>query len=130
MDMGCHAIEFFRWLLGRTGDQVRVRPDGHHVHGDKTHGDDEAILILDFDERRVGLAEESWTKLGGMDDRAEVLGRRASPMPICCTATPSKPTCRRLRLRRRKGRFDCRLVLHDLRGDLELRLRAGDGALR
>ena len=29
MDMGCHAIEFFRWMLGRPRDQVRLRPDGH-----------------------------------------------------------------------------------------------------
>ena len=29
MDMGCHAIEFFRWMLGRPRDHVRLRPDEH-----------------------------------------------------------------------------------------------------
>jgi predicted dehydrogenase len=44
------------------------------VHGDKTDGDDEAILLLTFEGGAIGLAEESWTKPGGMDDRAEVFG--------------------------------------------------------
>jgi predicted dehydrogenase len=46
------------------------------VHGDKTLGDDNAILILEFVNGVVAVAEESWTKLGGMDDRAEVHGSR------------------------------------------------------
>jgi myo-inositol 2-dehydrogenase/D-chiro-inositol 1-dehydrogenase len=79
-DMGCHAIEFFRWLLGdaSTGAKARIigafAQMGTFVHGDKTDGDDEAILILTFEGGAVGLAEESWTKPGGMDDRAEVFG--------------------------------------------------------
>ena len=44
------------------------------VHQDKTLGEDNALLILEFENGAVGLAEESWTKLGGMDDRAEVHG--------------------------------------------------------
>jgi predicted dehydrogenase len=78
MDMGCHAVEFFRWMLGRDG--IKADPLGAYaemrtvVHHDKTDGDDEALLILDFPGGAVGLAEESWTKPGGMDDRAEVFG--------------------------------------------------------
>ena len=44
---------------------------GTSVHADKTRGDDNAIIILEFENGVTGLAEESWTKLGGMDDRAE-----------------------------------------------------------
>jgi predicted dehydrogenase len=77
-DMGCHAVEFFRWFLGRGGQKARIAgvyaQMSTHVHGDKTDGDDEAVLILDFEGGAVGLAEESWTKPGGMDDRAEVFG--------------------------------------------------------
>jgi myo-inositol 2-dehydrogenase / D-chiro-inositol 1-dehydrogenase len=78
MDMGCHAVEFFRWMLGRNGTKARVTGAyarlSTNLHGDKTDGDDEAVLLLDFDDGAVGLAEESWTKPGGMDDRAEVFG--------------------------------------------------------
>ena len=74
MDMGCHAIEFFRWLLGRPAIRSVYAQMGTHVHADKTDGDDNALLIIEFANGTVGLAEESWTKLGGMDDRAEVHG--------------------------------------------------------
>jgi myo-inositol 2-dehydrogenase / D-chiro-inositol 1-dehydrogenase len=80
MDMGCHAIEFFRWLLGGNspGGKARVASVyaqmGTFFHGERTDGDDEAILLLTFEGGAVGLAEESWIKPGGMDDRAEVFG--------------------------------------------------------
>jgi predicted dehydrogenase len=44
------------------------------VHAAKTQGDDNALIILEFENGVTALAEESWTKLGGMDDRAEVHG--------------------------------------------------------
>ena len=78
MDMGCHAIEFFRWILGRPPIKSVYAQMGTHVHQAKTQGDDNAILILEFANGVVGMAEESWTKLGGMDDRAEVLGSKGA----------------------------------------------------
>ena len=74
MDMGCHAIEFFRWMLGRPAIRSVYAQMSTQVHGEKTAGDDNAILILEFVNGVIAIAEESWTKLGGMDDRAEVYG--------------------------------------------------------
>lgn len=74
MDMGCHAIEFFRWMLGRPRITSVYAQMATQVHTDRTRGDDNAILILEFENGAVGMAEESWTKHGGMDDRAEVYG--------------------------------------------------------
>jgi len=74
MDMGCHAIEFFRWLNGRTPVKSVYAQMSTDVHGDKTRGDDNAIIILEFENGVKAMAEESWTKLGGMDDRAEIYG--------------------------------------------------------
>jgi myo-inositol 2-dehydrogenase / D-chiro-inositol 1-dehydrogenase len=82
IDMGCHAIEFFRWML--AGPSGRNRPKiksvyaqmSTQVHASKTKGDDNALIILEFENGVVALAEESWTKLGGMDDRAEVYGSK------------------------------------------------------
>jgi myo-inositol 2-dehydrogenase / D-chiro-inositol 1-dehydrogenase len=77
MDMGCHAVEFFRWLVGGKG-KARVRSVyadmGTYVHGDKTMGDDCSTLIFKMDGDVTAIAEESWAKPGGMDDRAEVYG--------------------------------------------------------
>jgi predicted dehydrogenase len=74
MDMGCHAIEFFRWMLGRPAIKSVYAQMTTQVHAAKTRGDDNAILILEFENGVTCMAEESWTKLGGMDDRAEVYG--------------------------------------------------------
>jgi myo-inositol 2-dehydrogenase / D-chiro-inositol 1-dehydrogenase len=76
MDMGCHAIEFFRWMLGRPPVKSVYAHMSTLVHGAKTRGDDNAILLLEFADGTMALAEESWTKLGGMDDRAEVHGSK------------------------------------------------------
>jgi predicted dehydrogenase len=74
MDMGCHAIEFFRWILGRPPIKSVYAQMDRLVHKTKTRGEDNAIIILEFENRTIAVAEESWTKLGGMDDRAEVYG--------------------------------------------------------
>jgi predicted dehydrogenase len=80
LDMGCHGIEFARWLLSDRGGRQRpaitsVYADMQtQVHLDRTRGDDNALLILNFAGGAVALIEESWSKLGGMDDRAEVYG--------------------------------------------------------
>ncbi|MBT8300214.1 MAG: Gfo/Idh/MocA family oxidoreductase, partial [Maribacter sp.] len=74
MDMGCHAIEFFRWLNGRKPIKSVYAQMTTSVHTNKTIGDDNAIIILEFENDVIAIAEESWTKLGGMDDRAEIHG--------------------------------------------------------
>ena len=74
MDMGCHAVEFFRWMLGKPKIESVWAQMSTQVHADKTDGDDNSLVVLEFDGGCIGLAEESWTKLGGMDDRAELYG--------------------------------------------------------
>jgi len=76
MDMGCHAIQFFRWILGCPPVKSVFAQMGTYVHKEKTQGDDNALIILEFANGVIGLAEEGWTKLGGMDDRAEVHGSK------------------------------------------------------
>ena len=76
MDMGCHAIEFFRWILGRPAVKSVYAQMGTQMHRDKTAGDDNSLIILEFENGVTCLAEESWTKRGGMDDRAEVYGTK------------------------------------------------------
>lgn len=74
MDMGCHAFQFFRWLNGNNPVKSVYAQMNTSVHMNRTRGDDNAIIILEFENGVVGIAEESWTKLGGMDDRAEIHG--------------------------------------------------------
>lgn len=74
MDMGCHAIQFFRWLNPKKAITSVYAQMSTSVHSDKTKGDDNAIIIIEFENEVVAVAEESWTKLGGMDDKAEIHG--------------------------------------------------------
>ncbi len=74
MDMGCHAIQFFRWLNGRNPVKSVYAQMTTSVHMQKTKGDDNAIILLEFENGVLAIAEESWTKPGGMDDRAEIHG--------------------------------------------------------
>jgi predicted dehydrogenase len=74
MDMGCHAIQFFRWMLDRNPIRSVYAQMSTQVHAQRTRGDDNSILILEFENGCVAFAEESWTKKGGMDDRAEIYG--------------------------------------------------------
>ena len=95
MDMGCHAIQFFRWLNANNPVKSVYAQMNTSVHASRTRGEDNAIIILEFDNGVVALAEESWTKRGGMDDRAEVHGSEGVAYADCCTAMPSRPTPRR-----------------------------------
>ncbi|MCK5067287.1 MAG: Gfo/Idh/MocA family oxidoreductase [Bacteroidales bacterium] len=74
MDMGCHAFQFFRWLNGNNPVKSVYAQMSTTVHNHKTKGDDNGIIILEFENGVTAMAEESWTKLGGMDDRAEIHG--------------------------------------------------------
>ena len=74
LDMGCHAFEYFRWMLGKERAVAVYADMGTFVHQDKTRGDDNAIIIVEFESGCRGVAEESWAKPGGMDDRIELYG--------------------------------------------------------
>jgi predicted dehydrogenase len=74
MDMGCHGIAFAWWFLNRPKLKSVTAQLGTYVHQAITKGDDNSILILEFEDGQVGLVEDSWARTGGMDDRIEVFG--------------------------------------------------------
>ena len=76
MDMGCHGIEFARWVLGKPAARTVAAEVGTFVHGRRTRAEDHAIVTIRFEGNRMGLVEASWAKPGGMDDRAEIAGSR------------------------------------------------------
>ncbi|MBQ9031369.1 MAG: Gfo/Idh/MocA family oxidoreductase [Parasporobacterium sp.] len=76
MDMGCHALAWFRWM--NKGVKVKnVYADMKTVfHNKITDCDDNTICIVEFENGVTGMAETSWAKPGGMDDRIEVYGNK------------------------------------------------------
>ena len=76
MDMGCHGFAWFRWMLGNT-----VRPASVYatmqtglIHRARTRCEETSIAVVEFEGGAVGIIENSWAKLGGMEDRVEVCG--------------------------------------------------------
>jgi myo-inositol 2-dehydrogenase/D-chiro-inositol 1-dehydrogenase len=74
MDMGCHSIEYTRWVLGKPPVKSVTATLGTFVHGDKTQGEDHAITVIEYEGNRLAFTEDSWAKPGGMDDRVEIYG--------------------------------------------------------
>ena len=76
MDMGCHALAWFRWMNG-CNPVKSVYADMKTVfHKDITDCDDNVIAVVEFENGVTGIAETSWAKPGGMDDRIEVYGNK------------------------------------------------------
>lgn len=73
MDMGCHALAWFRWILGGSPKVKSVYASMSTVMHD-TECEDNAVTLVEFDNGVLGIAEDSWAKHGGMDDRIEVYG--------------------------------------------------------
>jgi myo-inositol 2-dehydrogenase/D-chiro-inositol 1-dehydrogenase len=74
LDMGCHAFEYFRWMLGKPAVKSVWADMDVFVHGERTRGDDDSLIVVEFEGGCRGVAEESWAKPGGMDDRIELYG--------------------------------------------------------
>jgi predicted dehydrogenase len=82
MDMGCHSIAYCRWVFGKTPIESVYAEAGNFVHGSRTHGDDHTVVMLRFAESKkhprggLAVAENSWARPGGLDDRAEIYGSK------------------------------------------------------
>ncbi|MBL7698834.1 MAG: Gfo/Idh/MocA family oxidoreductase [Chitinophagaceae bacterium] len=74
MDMGCHAMEWFRWMLNNARPLSVYASMGTVLHKERTKGEDNSVVIIEFENGVTAVAENSWAKHGGMDDRSEVHG--------------------------------------------------------
>lgn len=76
LDLGCHGVEFARWILDRRGATAVSAHCQTFVHSEKTRCDDHSVMMIEFEGGALALIEDSWAKPGGMDDRAEIYGTR------------------------------------------------------
>ena len=76
MDMGCHGFAWFRWMLGPESPPLTVYSSMQTglIHPTRTRCEENALSIVEFQGGAVGIVENSWAKLGGMEDRVEVCG--------------------------------------------------------
>jgi predicted dehydrogenase len=76
MDMGCHSIAFARWVYGNSPIESVSAELGTFVHSARTKGEDHAVVTLRFAGGGMAVAENSWARAGGVDDRAEIYGSK------------------------------------------------------
>ena len=74
MDMGCHAFGWFRWMLKNAKVKSVFASMNTVFHKGRTQGEDNSVVIVEFENGVTGVAENSWAKHGGMDDRCEIYG--------------------------------------------------------
>ena len=89
IDMGCHTIEAARYFIGKGVKPVEVLAWGDTlVHTDKTAGEDNAVVLLRFENGALGQSEISWTARGSLDLRNEVYGTEGSIFTDVTRTTP------------------------------------------
>lgn len=75
LDMASHGAESARYLFGKD---LRVREvfawGDTLVHGAKTTGEDNAIMVMRFEDGRAATCDVSWSSRGGLEGRFEVYG--------------------------------------------------------
>jgi len=76
MDMGCHGLAWFRWMLGGRPKALSVYANMQTglLHKGRTRVEENSVCIVEFEGGIIGVVENSWAKHGGMDDRVEVHG--------------------------------------------------------
>src|SRR6266540_3001861 len=76
MIAACRGIAWFRWMLGGRPKVLSVYAhlQGGLIHEKRTRAEVNSLCIMEFEGGAIGVAENSWAKHGGMDDRVEVYG--------------------------------------------------------
>ena len=76
LDMGCHSIEYTRWILGKPKVKSVTAFMNTFLHQKRTDGEDHSYTIVEYEGGMVAMLENSWAKGGGVHDRCEIYGKK------------------------------------------------------
>ena len=75
LDMASHGAEYARFLFGKDVPVADVFAWGATlVHGERTTGEDNAMMIMRFADGRAATIDVSWSSRGGLEGRFEAYG--------------------------------------------------------
>jgi predicted dehydrogenase len=75
LDMASHGAECARYLFGKNLAVTEVFAWGATlVHAAKTTGEDNAVMVMRFEDGRAATCDVSWSSRGGLEGRFEVNG--------------------------------------------------------
>ncbi len=87
VDMGCHSIAAARYFVGKHVKPVEVVAwSDTLVH--ETQAEDNAVLLIRFEDGALAQAEVSWTARGGLDLRNEIYGSEGAIFTDVTRGTP------------------------------------------
>jgi predicted dehydrogenase len=90
LDMASHGVEAARYVFGKDVAARDVFAWGATlVHGDRTSGEDNAIMVVRFEDGRAATMDVSWSSKGGLEGRFEVYGE-AGRIIQDMTSTPMR----------------------------------------
>ncbi|MHB8892742.1 MAG: Gfo/Idh/MocA family protein [Candidatus Limnocylindrales bacterium] len=75
LDMASHGAEYARFLFGKDLAVTDVFAWGATlVHGERTSGEDNALMVMRFADGRAATVDVSWSSRGGLEGRFEAYG--------------------------------------------------------
>ncbi len=75
IDMAAHGVEYARAMFGKDAPVAEVFAWGATlVHGDRTSGEDNAMMIMRLADGRAATLDVSWSSRGGLEGRFEAYG--------------------------------------------------------
>lgn len=75
LDMASHGAEYARFLFGKDQVVTDVFAWGATlVHGSRTTGEDNAMMVMRFADGRAATIDVSWSSRGGLEGRFEAYG--------------------------------------------------------
>ena len=75
LDMASHGAEAARYLFGKDAVVRDVFAWGDTlVHRERTSGEDNAVMLVRFEDGRVATMDVSWSSKGGLENRFEAYG--------------------------------------------------------
>jgi len=87
LDMGCHCVAAFRYLIGKDVKAVEALAWGDTlVH--PIRSEDNAVLLVRFEGKQLGQAEVSWSSRGGLDQWNENYGTKGVIFTDVTRGTP------------------------------------------
>lgn len=89
LDLGPHCIEAARYIFGKNIKIEEVFAWGENLANQgKTEKEDNAILIMKFENGGMANIEVSWSAKGGLDLRNEIYGEKGSIFTDVTKSTP------------------------------------------
>ena len=75
LDMASHGAEYARFLFGKDAEVAEVFAWGATlVHGERTSGEDNAMMVMRLADGRAATIDVSWSSKGGLEGRFEAYG--------------------------------------------------------